>query len=195
MPTEIQNASITRSLVNLFRVKGRFRPRLDELIVPVALVANTLEDDEAREQKATAFVQAAAPGAGLSARAFFGNGFSSTTGAILIVDRVLISRQAGGAAVNVRIQQTTNVPVAPIAGSSTDVSWNDQGQPGTPPGLVAADDGGFTGPTLAQLALGADLSVEVELNQTLRQDQAVVVRCLTNNERIDVAFFYRVISA
>ena len=44
MPSKIQNANATGRLLRFFDVKGRFLPQLDEIVVPVALVADLSEE-------------------------------------------------------------------------------------------------------------------------------------------------------
>lgn len=44
MPIKVQNASATGKLAQFFSLKGRYLPSLDEIIVPVAMVADLSDD-------------------------------------------------------------------------------------------------------------------------------------------------------
>lgn len=146
MPTDIQNPRVTRALVDFFTIKGRFLPRLDEVVVPVAIAANLSEQDDEATPGATAFFFVPAS-AGNAGKAVLLNGLTGAPGVELLLDRVRIVNS--GTASLFSLRYTTNAPAAPIAGSNLVKRFKrlpaaTAADP-VPPGNQFADDGAITG--------------------------------------------------
>jgi hypothetical protein len=204
MPAKIQNATVTAQLVELFGLKGRFSPQLDEIVVPVVLTADLSNQPGERAARATAHVHVP-PVVGDNGKALMFNGVANETGSILLVDRIVVSLTAAAAVGgNFEIKQTSIAPLSPIAGSVLSTTWDDQrtqvSGAAPPPGTVFADDGPFIGPGVAAFSLGpiADGGQQVfavDLYQVLSPFRALCVECTDDNIRFNVIFQYRVVSA
>lgn len=124
MPKQINSASVGQRLVQLFSLKGRFQPVLDEVIVPVVSV-----DPESVEQ-----LPAAAMGGEAAVAAEYGYGsLRNPVGSGLLIH---VTRLITLTASNVRINGT----VGWLAGANAmTADWRDARLPGSPAATTVTD--------------------------------------------------------
>lgn len=186
MPIPIYTAGAWQRLRDAFDLKGKHNLLLDEVVVPVALVADL--SSEATHQANDATAQASVPAeAGETGTALFAN--IGDTGVDLLVDRIVINCGTSG---RFRITSSSNAPLAPIAASSLVVVWNNPDQPGSPPGQIFADEGAFIGDRLYDFQHLASTSWYIEPKWVLPPNSGLAINFTTVNILFQVTFQYRV---
>ena len=185
MPTEIQTPFAWARLADKFRLTGRHKLMLDEVVVPVVLVEDLSEPGIINEQDATCVMVIAAP-VGV-AKALLENPAGS--GVRFLLDRIVVS---GGMNMIPAIQLTQTAPTNPIAGALANVSWNNPEQSGSPPGTMFADDGVFVGESRYNNNLLALTSAIILPKLVLPAGWLIVINTSTAARDIRVVINYRV---
>jgi len=139
MPIKVYTAGAWSRLRDAFDLKGKHQLQLDEVIVPVVVVDDLSPGKIAIGQDATVDMQQIAV-VGEKASLLLENPAGS--GSNLLIDRITIS-SATTSILTVRLTQTA--PLNAMVGGSANISWNNPDQVGTPPGVMFADHGTFTG--------------------------------------------------
>lgn len=196
MPTDIQNARVTQALVDFFTIKGRFRPQLDEVVVPVVLTADMSERDEETTQPAVVRYNVAAAGAGLSGKAVLFNGVTGLTGVELLIDSVVISNPTGVGANDFLVRESTNAPIAPIAGSFQTKRFKRlvaaaSADP-TPPGNAFSDSGAFAGDVMYSVSVPAGETIQLDVDLVMEQLSGLVIAEQAQNQQFFASINYRV---
>lgn len=130
MPKQINSAAVGQRLVQLFSLKGRFQPVLDEVIVPVVSV-----DPEGVERKPAAgkFFQAAG-GAGTYVFGYLLN--PSSSGIIVRVTRIVVPNSLTVDVLMPGLGQSILPLISGGASNATTERWSEGGIPGIPTAQV-----------------------------------------------------------
>lgn len=189
MPTEIQTPTPWAKLADAFRLTGRHRLLIDEVIVPVVVVSDLSEVAATTEQEATAYFSMVAIVGSATVAVLF-NGVTADTGVDLIIDSALASSETAG---TYRVRQTTVAPVAPAAGVLLTKNWNRFPQVGVPPGTQFANTALLAGQTLYRVPVLANSPLEIDLGITLGAFQALALDYDGVNEAWRTTWRYRVV--
>lgn len=174
MPSDIQNARVTAALVERYGIKGRFRPRMDETVVPVHVLA--IEEASGIEGTGYQSSRAEAAVVGEQAVCRFRGG---TGGSLSLPKRVTVYSPGGGANIEIWVRFNDSAVSSVLTGAvnfSGEDRWN-VGRPGaaarlqfgTFPGAVTTTSivGRYLVPQNEQITIdlsGWRLPDDVELN-------------------------------
>ena len=187
MPIEIQTPSQWARLADLFKLTGRHKLLLDEVVVPVVLMGDVADTGPEEPNLASAFVKVAAT-VGVRGGAMITNG---QVGVNLVVTKIITS-----IVINVDIMcfLSDTVVGALIAASETDKQWNDSNRLDPTPGTPQGRDGGvFLGdPKLWQHDILARTPFTYETELIVAPGFSVIVVANLVNQVFDVSFQYRV---
>jgi len=146
MPIKIFNAKAAQTLQGFFDYKGKHDLKLDEIIVPVAIVADLSGDEALGQSKFVLHIQSPAVAATTVRHAYF-NGVANDTGVDVVVDKIVLSSAANSVIVFI---QTQIAPINPTAAAVINNVWRQWPQVGTPPGTGFSNDAAMGGTTIYQ---------------------------------------------
>lgn len=189
MPIEIQTSSAWGRLADKFRLTGRHKLLLDEVLVGVVLVED-LSAEAAQPEQDVSYRFLVPASAVANGKAILFNGATADTGRDIIIDRVLCASAANA---NYDLRFTTNAPLAPIAASDLEKQWRAVPQVGVPPGNMYADSGAIIGPELWRIPAIANTLIDVEVGVRLGSIQGLSLQCVANNLTFFATFFGRVV--
>lgn len=187
MPLPIQNPRSTNLLVGAFGLVGRPSLQLDEIVVPVALVADLCDPFQsgATERRLAA-------GSSFEGGAVLQNGSvqllnPAGSGILIGVRRIYVTVATAGANIRVNFLDTA------LATAETAIGWRDRRLPGTPAGLMFHEGPAGAPGTDTLMRLGADaggLSVIEEPRYILQPGQGMVVTTPVQNMDITVTYYW-----
>jgi len=189
MPMQIYTADAWQRLRDFFDLKGKHNLQLDEVIVPVAVVANIAPELEQLNQPVVYKFSVPAT-AGLVGKAVLINGLTTDTGRDIVIDRMVGTSASTG---RWNIHNTANAPITPIAASTLDKTWRQWPQDGTPPGEMFADEGASTGDDIVSFRNGGNNFWDVAVDELLAFQQAIVCSVVATNVQFEVSMFGRVV--
>jgi len=194
MPINVYTANAWSRLRDAFDLKGKHQLQLDEVIVPVAIVADLASETTNVRNDATLFIAVPAAGVGDTGKALLQNTsptFELGTATILL-DRIYFSSTTTG---QWNFHATTIAPLTPIAASTIIKQWNDPTQVSVPAGSGFADEGAFGTGKIMQLRLNAAAALYwIEPKWVLQPGQNFVVQHASTNIGFEVTFQYRVVA-
>lgn len=182
MPAKIQDATLTSRLVSIFGIKGRFRPELDDVVVPV-VVARDLSSERVEVgpptyQRGTV--------AGAVAGETGGVVFSSTSPNFLIAPRrVLVIPDTAG--IFTLRANTTGISVV-VTGPTTRRGVNKGEMAGeeAPVGPVIGTAAAWPGDNVGQYSVGTD-GLEIDLTGwQVGQGEELILQHDTVNDAVRV---------
>ena len=191
MPTEIQTPTAWAKLAEKFRLTGRHKLLLDEVVVPVVIVEDLASEVSDVGNDATGFVRvppilATVGSAGLANL--------NNPGTNLLVDRIWVNSAATD---DILITLSTIAAIAPMAGSLLVKTWNNPDQGGVPSGTLFADSSGFTAGSPGRIYRANLLSSHnwfYEPKLVLANGRTLTVTDQRANQQFTVTFQYRVVS-
>lgn len=191
MTIPIQSSTVWGRLADAFRLTGRHKLLLDEVISPVVLVEDLTTESADVQNDATAHFAVPAAGAGDKGFAVLAN--LNNPGTDLLVDRITFSSASVD---NIIISLNNIAPLLPIAGATLNKAWNDFTQQGVPSGTLFASEA-------AMAATGVLYQVENTSNTMQIFDVKLVIGnnavLSVGDSRSDVLFHvtiqYRVVPA
>ena len=186
MPMRIYTSDAWQRLRDAFDLKGKHDLLLDEIIVPVALVANIAQDLPKIPVDATFSLQVAADVAG-NGKAIVQN---DSVGSRFLVDRITFSANTTG---RFNIQLTNTAATNAIAGGSADKTWNNRLQTPDVPGAMFADHGTFTGPDIWSGIVLGGTARQYLVKAVLEPGESILVSGVGTNEIFDAVFNVRVV--
>ena len=185
MPMEANAPRTWGRVAEFFRITGKHSLQLDEVAVPVVVLADFTEQEAVVDDAAT-FVMAVAADALGPSRAVLLN---DSLGTRMFVDRVLYSAPS---TMTCQVILSNTPPILAIAGGSADKTWNNRLQQGDPPGEMFADRGAFVGPDVYNGLVAANSTLRVDGMLIIDPGEQVVVAGSSTNVAIRVVFNVRV---
>lgn len=190
MPMRIYTATAWQRLRDSFDLKGKHDLQLDEIIVPVVVVADLAPGEQEINQQVSYHFDVPAS-AVANGKAVLFNGITEDSGRDIIIDRLVASSTA---TVVWELRQTTNAPVTAIGGSTLTKQFLQLPQVGTPPGRMFADSGAITGLEFFRLSNPGNNHYNQELGVRLGFQQGLSLQVVANNTNFHTTFFGRVVA-
>jgi len=188
MPMPIYSSGAWQRLRDAFDLKGKHSLLLDEVVVPVAVVAELSGVEGSQTASATAFIGAPAAGALIKSACLLSNLFDGTSRLIVEAITAIPSLTT-----SYTIGLTTIAPILPIAASTIVKQWDDQSRPGVPPGSAFANEGIFSGSgQMFEGVLASNQFKRIPVNIVLNFGDEIYFQCGNNNTATACTYQYRV---
>lgn len=190
MPMQIYTAGAWQRLRDAFDLKGKHNLLLDEVVVPVAVVADL--SSQAPDQANDATIQISMPAiVGDLGAACIGN--LGTPNVNLLVDKITF--MAPAAAATFRIIDTNIAPILGLAGAVLNKTWNDPSQVGVPAGTPFANEDVFgAGTEIMVVRLLPATPFHMEPKWVVPPGRLLIVGHSIINTAWECTFNYRVVS-
>ena len=186
MPRQTQNPFVGRSLLDFFRMTGSIKLKLDEVAVPVVLLADLSASPNAPQEEAT-FTMFGSNTVALPQSLILEN---DSVSSVFLLDEITISSPADAL---VQMTLTVTPPLNPVAGGAADKTWNDLTQTPIVAGTMFSDSGVFVGPDVWKGPILAAQPHRVRAKLILRSGQQIAITNTTLNQQLFAVIKARIV--